>query len=333
MNLPQALYAIRWLVWDTFRQALASGVFWIMLALSTIAIGVCLSVGVQGGENPFKSGEETSIVPPGDLEAQKAAAVARGEVVIPGGEMTIGFGAFHIPFKRFRTESVRYIELLLAGGVADSIGVLLALVFTAGFVPTFLDPAGAMVILTKPVPRWALLLGKYLGVLVLVLLHTTVFVVGTWLALGVKTGVWDGLYLLCIPFLLLHFAIFFSFSVLLGVVTRSTVASVFGSILFWLMCWGMNYGRNVMLTAGSPGASGGLSTTVEVGYWVLPKPADLGLMLFDALQANDYIARALNVNALWQSGGYVPELSALTSVLFGMVMLMLASYELASADY
>ena len=46
----------------------------------------------------------------------------------------------------------------------------------------------------------------------------------------------------CIPLLLLQFAIFYSFSVLLAVITRSTVACVFGSVLFWLLAWGINYG-------------------------------------------------------------------------------------------
>ncbi len=44
----------------------------------------------------------------------------------------------------------------------------------------------------------------------------------------------------CIPLLLLQFAIFYSFSVLLGVITRSTVACVFGAVLFWLLAWGIN---------------------------------------------------------------------------------------------
>jgi len=38
MNLSAAIYAIRWLVRDTFRQARASGITWVMLAVS----GVCI---------------------------------------------------------------------------------------------------------------------------------------------------------------------------------------------------------------------------------------------------------------------------------------------------
>jgi hypothetical protein len=38
MNLPAALYAIRWLTRDTFRQARASGLTWLMLAVSAVCI-------------------------------------------------------------------------------------------------------------------------------------------------------------------------------------------------------------------------------------------------------------------------------------------------------
>src|SRR4030088_1674685 len=92
-------------------------------------------------------------------------------------------------------------------------------------------------------------MGKYAGVLAVVFLHLVVFVGGTWLGLGAHTGVWNASYLLCVPILLLHFAIFFSFSLLLAVCTRSTVVCVFGSIVFWFLCWGMNYGRHAVVTA------------------------------------------------------------------------------------
>ena len=121
-------------------------------------------------------------------------------------------------------------------------GLLLALVWTAGFVPTFLEPSAASVLLAKPVARWQLLLGKYFGVLTFVGFQVVLFVVLTWLALGVRTHVWNMTYWWCIPLLLLQFAIFYSFSVLLAVITRSTVACVFGSVLFWLLAWGINYG-------------------------------------------------------------------------------------------
>ena len=75
---------------------------------------------------------------------------------------------FPFPVSRERSDAVHFLELLLAGGIAGTLGLLLALVWTAGFVPTFLEPSAASVLLAKPVARWQLLLGKYLGVLTFV---------------------------------------------------------------------------------------------------------------------------------------------------------------------
>ena len=111
--------------------------------------------------------------------------------------------------------------LLLAEWVAGGGGTLLALIWTAGFVPDFLQPAQATVLLSKPISRWVLLTGKYLSVLVFAGFQVTVFIFGTYLACGLSTGFWVDSYLWGIPLLLLHFAAVYSFSVLLAVCTAA----------------------------------------------------------------------------------------------------------------
>ena len=49
MTAPSAIYTLRWLIRDTFRQALASKIFWIMLLVSVLATVFCLGVGFEGG--------------------------------------------------------------------------------------------------------------------------------------------------------------------------------------------------------------------------------------------------------------------------------------------
>ena len=174
------------------------------------------------------------------LEANPALAQREGIDTISG-RVSLAFGAVSYPVMRERYDDVHFLELVLAGGIAGTLGLLLALVWTAGFMPTFLEASAASVLLAKPQPRWQLLLGKYLGVLAFVSYQVGLFVFLTWLALGVRTHIWDLTYWWCIPLLILQFAILYSFSVLLAVLTRSTVACVFGSVLFWLLAWGINY--------------------------------------------------------------------------------------------
>ena len=255
----------------------------------------------QGNEQP-------EFLPRTDPLAATPEKLANTGVTVVTGDLTLLFGKVRIPLGRDGTDAVRFLQLILAGGVADAAGILLALIWTAGFLPAFLEPGSASVLLAKPVPRWSLLTGKYLGVLAFVAFQAIIFVGGTWLALGISTGIWQPAYLLCIPMLLIHFAIFFSVSAFLAVCTRSTVACIFGSVLFWMLCWGMNYGRHVVLALPDPTLlPGSVQTLVEAGYWILPKPADLGIVLFDALGAGNSFGKPAAFQVIQSKGMFYPE--------------------------
>ena len=254
-----------------------------------------------------------------------------GEAVADG-TFSLAFGAVRVAMARDVRKTVHFVQLILAAGVADTLGLLLTLVWTAGFLPAFLAPQSIAVLLAKPVPRWGLLAGKYLGVLAFVLAQAVYFVGGTWLALALRTGVWDAAYLLCIPLLLLQFAVFFGFSLLLAVCFRSTVVCVFGSISFWGICWGINSGRQALMASSALAGCGKFSTLVvrlaDVGYWILPKPVDLGCLAFDALGAQAHFRPILE-----HSGGLSLGLSVLTSLLFTLYILIAAERQFAKMDY
>ena len=366
MNAPAAILVIQWLVRDTFRQARSSGIFWVMLAVSVLATALCLSVRIEGDlplswDGPDRpealprsdvakaTAAVASLVADGavrsqgflrvpvpvhPLEYQQVATAIRQNVPLIQGRLSLAFGAIPIDIARDRRHAVRSLESVLVGWVADAAGLLLALLWTAGFLPVFLEANAVVVLLAKPVPRWSLLAGKYIGVLVFVAFQACVFVTGTWLALAISTGVWDPAYFLCIPLLLLHFAVFFSFSALLAVITRSTVVCAFGSILFWLVCWGMNYGRHAALGISElQNLPRPFSFAIELGYWVLPKPLDFHVILLDTLKADDFVSRVVDLPMLTARGAWSPELSLLTSVLFGLVILGTAAYEFVKEDY
>jgi hypothetical protein len=229
-------------------------------------------------------------------------------------------------------EAVRTLEAQLAAWGADGAGLLLALFCTAGLLPASLHGGAAPLLLTRPLGRGWLLAGKVLGVLALVAFHAGVFLLSTWLALGLRTGVWTAAYLACLPLLVLHFAVFFSLSALLAVATRSTVACLFGSVLFWLACWAVNFGRHtVRLMEG--GMTLGFGRPLEASYWLLPKPLDFHLVLVDSLHAGPWPGRGVDVAALAARGAWLPGPSLLASAACAAVLLALAAYELKSAEY
>jgi ABC-type transport system involved in multi-copper enzyme maturation permease subunit len=367
MNAPSPLAPLKQLVLDTFRQSWASGISWIMLAGTAVCVLLCLSVGISG-DVPLRAEDEPGFFLP---QAPPQAVVPSVVAVLAGsdplqaaglswasgkkvwfsfdtnvgmarregvetitGRMTLGFGAVSVFMFRERSDAVHLVELLLGWGIAGTLGVLLALVWTAGFMPTFLEPSTAAVLLAKPLARWQLLLGKYLGVLTFVAFQAALFVVLTWLALGVRTGVWYAAYLWCIPLLVVQFAIFYSFSVLIAVMTRSTVACVLGSVLYWLLAWGINY-ASVMVGGvhDAPHLSGATLALSRAGYWISPKPIDAGLILFNALEAGQHFARPLVFTQVEASGGFSPLLSILSSLVITAVLLGISIHELNSTDY
>lgn len=337
MTTANLLSSVFVLAKDTFRQSRSQGIFWVLLTISALCITLCLSAGVANSVPLAAPGENPDFLPRNDIEARDAAKVASSGVAVVRGELTLAFGAIRVPLARDARSAVHSLELALASGVADTLGILLALVWTAGFLPRFLDRQNISVLLAKPTPRWCLLLGKYVGVLSFVLVQAAIFVFGTWLALGWRTGVWDTPYLLSIPCLMLHFSIFFGFSALLAVCTRSTVACVFGSIAFWCICWIANYGRHAIAAEvyGDSDADfgGNLAGLMEVVYWIFPKPADLGIILSQALEAGEQFAQPLAYIGVQAQGDFHPWLSVLASLAFAVVLLLAAARQFEQMDY
>lgn len=327
---------IVWLVRDTFRQAKAHGIFAVLLAVSLLSIIVCSSISVSGPATLAVGGENPDFLPRNDVDAADPEKLEQSGVMVADGTLTLAFGAISVPLARDTKGAIHFLELLLAGGVADTLGLMLALIWTAGFLPGFLDGRAISVLLAKPAPRWVLILGKYTGVLAFVLFNAMVFVVGTWVAIGLRTGFWDPTYLMCIPLLLLHFSIFFGFSVLLAVCTRSTVVCVFGTLLFWCIAWSVNFGRHAFFTSTDMVSeslrSPLLSGLIDLGYWVLPKPADLGALLFDSLGAGDHFGQMFDPAAL-AAHGFSMTLSVLTSLAFAAVVLLASVRKFATTDY
>jgi ABC-type transport system involved in multi-copper enzyme maturation permease subunit len=329
MNPTAAFYIFGWLIRDTFRQSVASRVFWIMLAVSALAVLFCLSVNIEGGD-PLKIKGDTELY-------------GRDNQPLTGpnpnpGHLSLGFGAIQLPLFRDGEAEIHFVMALLAKWVAGTGGLLLALVWTAGFLPDFLQPAAASILLAKPVPRWCLLAGKYVGVVLFVLVQALIFFLGTWLALGLRTGYWPGGYLLAIPLLVLQFAMIYGFSVLLATWTRSTVACLFGGILFWMVCFGLNYGRHATLAwaALTPEAAAlpdSFRLLTECCYWLLPKPADLLMLLDGALGVTNHFGTLPEFAYVQDTGQVIPELSILTSLLFAGALVLISARKLARVDY
>jgi hypothetical protein len=145
--------------------------------------------------------------------------------------------------------------------------------------------------------------------------------------------VWDLTYWLAVPLLVTNFAVFYAFSAFLAVCTCSTVVCIFGTLLFWILCWAMNLTHHHLVGFDVQGVTPTAQMLVETGYWVLPKPLDMSGVFFDLMRAADYSSPVPEMAAVQAKGLFFAELSVFTSLAFAVAVLAFAAYEFRKTDY
>lgn len=197
-----------------------------------------------------------------------------------------------IPFEQYKDtlgRSVYDLEDVLVNRFGSWILLLASIIVTAFFVPNMLQKGTIEPLLVRPIHRVTLLLYKYLGGLIFVLLNISVAVVGVWIALGLRTGIWATGFLLSIPLILYFFAVFYSVSVLVGVVTRSAVLAILATYICWFLIFSVGLIHGIMephFRDLEKANAGWLPTwrVIHRIHYVLPRTHDLDAVLREHLQ-------------------------------------------------
>ena len=209
-----------------------------------------------------------------------------------------------------RVLMIEGILKLLFDQVAGGLGVLFCIAATAFFVPRMIEKGAADVLFHKPTSRLLLYMSRYLAGLIFVGVLSTIMVVGVYLGLLVMSGYNDPGILWAIPSLLYLFGIIHTVSMVIAVPTRSTVAAILLTVLFffgngclhqgWQIreLYKMSEGQGMMAQArgteaeeegaateaGEEAAEGGMSFTgalfftLDMLHYTLPKTGDAGVM-------------------------------------------------------
>jgi ABC-type transport system involved in multi-copper enzyme maturation permease subunit len=237
----------RALVGDTFREAFARLIFWGFYGLSTALILFFLFI----LKIDVVEGARASISIFGQMggKAQEVGALVR---------------TFH-------------------GGVAAFLytyGMALAIFASGGLIPTVLEPGRIELLLSKPVTRHQILLGRYLGNVLVTALNICYLVVGVWLIFGWKTGIWSVNFLFAIPSTVFMFAVLLSVVMLTAVLFESAALAVMVTFGLMLMSPILAQTR-LMEKLLSSAWSRNLWKTL---YGVLPKFFDMGRMTLDVVR-------------------------------------------------
>jgi len=147
------------------------------------------------------------------------------------------FAWFGVPFPgigQAHVTAIQFLQGVFVDFFAGDIGVTIAVAASAFFVPRMLEKGAADTLFTKPISRTSLLLSRYVAGLVFVAILSVVLVGGVHVGLLLNSGFSDPGFLWSILTLVYLFAILHAFSMLVGVLTRSTVAAILTTVMFFL---------------------------------------------------------------------------------------------------
>ena len=194
------------LLLDSYRELNAKRLFWVVLAVSGLVVALFASIGLSAGS-----------------------------VTLLGWTTPI-----HSPLLSFVTREVFYKQMFVTFGIEYWLAWLasiLALISTAGIFPDLMAGGSIDLYLSKPISRLRLFATKVFGGLLFVTLQVTVFCACCFVVLRVRGGDWEPGVFIAIPLVVLMFSYLFAACVLLGVVTRSTIAALLLTLLFWAVIW------------------------------------------------------------------------------------------------
>jgi ABC-type transport system involved in multi-copper enzyme maturation permease subunit len=268
------------LVRDTFREALTRKIFWVLFGLSTLMILFFLFV----------------------LRID----------IVAGATATVSlFGQQ----SRGNPDANRMVRGVY-GGIASflyTFGMFLAVFASAGLVPSVLEPGRIELLLSKPLSRTHLLLGRYLGNVLVVSLNSIYLVLGVWVILGAKTGIWSPAFLIAIATTTFIFAVLLSVVVLIGVTLESAAAATMITLALMIISPILAQTSTMMRLLSSEWSR----NVWRALYYTFPKVYELGKITLDAIQSGTF-------------AGYTP---IWTSALFGMVTLGAALWIFERRDF
>lgn len=202
---------LRALAADAFHQVLDNGVFRVLAFLCALPVLATFLVGAR----------EDGLVVLFGLKTWSYADL---------------FGAFGVSLvpPDARGLVIETVLQLVLQFLAGTLGVLVAIAATAFFVPRLLEKGAAELYFHKPVSRLVLYLSRYVAGLLFVGLVSLLLVVGMYLGLLLVSHHNDPGILLGSLTLTYCFAPVYAFTMLCGVVTRSTMAALLLSSFFFL---------------------------------------------------------------------------------------------------
>lgn len=205
------------LLLDAYRELNARKMFWITLILSGLVVGVFAAFGVNERGVTFLWWDLLD------------SDVVNARVIEPRLFYTWAFATIGVP-----------MWLTWAAAV-------LALISTASLFPDFVSSGSIELLLSRPIGRMRLYLTKYATGLLFVAAQVIVFTVASFAVIAIRGKSLEWGVFLAVPIVVVFFSYLFCVLAVVGQITRSTVAALLVTILFWIMVFAVNTTESVLL--------------------------------------------------------------------------------------
>lgn len=189
------------LLLDAYRDLQSRKLFWLTLVLSLLVAGVFGLVGIN----------ETGFT-------------------IAGRQFPSAFNTVLIPAATFYKYIFTEMAIPFWLGFCAAI---LALIAVGGIFPELMSGGSIDLYLSRPISRMRLFLTKYAFGLLFTALQVFLFGATSFLIIGLRSGAWEWGIFLAVPLVTLFFSYLYCVCVLIGVVTRSTLAAILLTMMFW----------------------------------------------------------------------------------------------------
>jgi ABC-type transport system involved in multi-copper enzyme maturation permease subunit len=154
-------------------------------------------------------------------------------------------------------------------------GMALSVFASAGLVAAVFEPGRIELLLSKPVSRTHLLLGRYLGNVLVVAANILYLVAGSWIIFGVKTNVWGSGFLVSSLCTIFVFSVLLAVLVLVGVLWDSSAVAIMVTFAIMIVTPILAQKATIERLLSSEWSR----VVVRVLYYVLPKTSDVSVII------------------------------------------------------
>jgi len=215
---------------------------------------------------------------------------------------------------------VLWFELQMISQFPFFIIMTLFIVMSSSFMPSILEKGTVELILSKPVSRSDIILGKFTGGVLIVFLALAYLITIIWLIISIKTGIWHISFLASIFWYTIIYAVLYSLIILTGLITKSTVLTLIVNIFLLFPITGLLSLRESVYQLID---NRGIEFVLDFIYYILPKPWDLRSMASEIIEGKFSTAGGILI-------AYQP---LITSVIFIVAVLSLSIYYFNKKDY